>query len=130
MRSRRSWLAERDHSDVPSGLTRMDVPSPSGSADCDDRVARMNKAARTVVGVTVIVLGFLALLTPFTPGSWLIPIGLEFLGLRILLEDKLWQWTTTQPGSRVRRAIRRVLCLRRREALGRARRRREKGGAP
>jgi len=88
----------------------------------------MNKAARTVVGVTVIVLGFLALVTPFTPGSWLIPIGLEFLGLRILLEDKLWQWTAARPGSRVRRAIRRVLCLRRREMRDRARRERQEKG--
>ena len=37
----------------------------------------------------MIVLGFLALITPFSPGSWLLLIGLEILGLRILLEDRL-----------------------------------------
>ena len=37
----------------------------------------------------MIVLGVAALLTPLTPGSWLALIGLEILGLRILLERKL-----------------------------------------
>ena len=90
----------------------------------------IRRTARTIVGVILIVLGFLALITPFSPGSWLILIGLEFLGLRILLENKLWEWTAARPGSRARRAIRRVLCLRRREALGRARREREKKSTP
>jgi hypothetical protein len=90
----------------------------------------MNKVTRTIVGVILIFLGFLELVTPFSPGSWLILIGLEFLGLRILLENRLWAWTAAKPTSRPRRAIRRILCLRRREALGRARRRKEKGGAP
>jgi len=88
----------------------------------------MKSAGRTVVGVILIVLGFLALITPFSPGSWLILIGLEFLGLRILLENKLWEWTAARPDSRVRRAIRRILCLRKREALGRARRRQTEKG--
>ncbi len=85
----------------------------------------MTRAARTAVGVVLIVLGFLALITPFSPGSWLILIGLEFLGLRILLENRLWEWTAARPQSGIRRAIRKVLCLRRREALGRARRERQ-----
>ncbi len=37
----------------------------------------------------MIILGFLALITPFSPGSWLILVGLEILGLRLLLERKL-----------------------------------------
>lgn len=85
----------------------------------------MRRTVRTVVGVILIVLGFLALITPFSPGSWLILIGLEFLGLRILLENKLWEWTTARPESRVRRSICRILCLRRREARGHARQNRE-----
>jgi len=35
------------------------------------------------------VLGVLALLTPFTPGSWLILVGLEILGLRLLFQRKV-----------------------------------------
>ena len=36
-----------------------------------------------------IILGFLALITPLTPGSWLILIGLEILGLGFLLDGRL-----------------------------------------
>jgi len=44
---------------------------------------------KKVVGVILIILGFLALITPFTPGSWLIFVGLELLGLRIAAWDKI-----------------------------------------
>ena len=37
----------------------------------------------------MVLIGVLALLTPLTPGSWLALIGLEILGIRILLERKL-----------------------------------------
>jgi len=41
------------------------------------------------LGIVLIVLGVLALLTPFTPGSWLALIGLEILGVRLVLQRKL-----------------------------------------
>ena len=37
----------------------------------------------------MVLVGVFALLTPLTPGSWLALIGLEILGLRILLERKI-----------------------------------------
>lgn len=43
---------------------------------------------KRVVGVLFILIGFLALITPFTPGSWLFFVGLELLGIRILLFEK------------------------------------------
>jgi len=49
----------------------------------------MRRSLKIVFGVLLIVLGVLALLTPLTPGSWLALIGLEILGLRILLERKI-----------------------------------------
>lgn len=49
----------------------------------------MRRTLRIVIGIVLIVLGVLALLTPLTPGSWLALIGLEILGLRILLERKI-----------------------------------------
>jgi len=49
----------------------------------------MRRSLKIVFGVLLIVLGVLALLTPLTPGSWLALIGLELLGLRILLERKI-----------------------------------------
>jgi hypothetical protein len=74
---------------------------------------------KTVVGVVLIVLGLVALLTPFTPGSWLALIGLEFLGLRVLLRDRLCVWAGAKPDSRVRRAICRFFSLGSRDATKR-----------
>ena len=44
---------------------------------------------KKIAGVALIIFGLVALLTPFTPGSWLIFIGAEMLGLRILFKEKL-----------------------------------------
>jgi hypothetical protein len=82
-------------------------------------VVGMKKVTKTVVGVILIILGLVALFTPLSPGSWLILIGLEFLGLRLVLENKLWQWTDKRPNSKISRGIRRVLCLKPRDASGR-----------
>lgn len=49
----------------------------------------MRKYLKKALGIVLIILGFLALITPCSPGSWLILVGLEFLGLGFLLEDKL-----------------------------------------
>ncbi len=53
------------------------------------QVSQPNSPARKAVGVILIVVGFIALVTPFTPGSWLIFVGLEFLGVRLALWDKI-----------------------------------------
>lgn len=47
---------------------------------------------KKMVGVILILIGLTALVTPFTPGSWLVFVGLELLGLRILFFDKLNFW--------------------------------------
>lgn len=44
---------------------------------------------KKTVGVILILIGLAALITPLTPGSWLIIIGMELLGARILLSDRL-----------------------------------------
>ena len=49
----------------------------------------MRRYFKKALGITLIILGFIALVTPCSPGSWLILVGLEFLGLGFLLEDKL-----------------------------------------
>jgi hypothetical protein len=49
----------------------------------------MKQIVKKSIGVICIILGFLALVTPFTPGSWLILIGLEILGLGFLLDGRL-----------------------------------------
>jgi len=40
----------------------------------------------------LVALGLIALFTPLTPGSWLVPIGLEMLGFHLLLWDKFKLW--------------------------------------
>ncbi len=48
-----------------------------------------NPKIKKIVGVILVLIGLAALITPFTPGSWLIFVGLELLGLRFLLWDKI-----------------------------------------
>ena len=69
----------------------------------------MRRIGKKVVGAILIVLGFLALVTPATPGSWLILVGLEFLGLRLLLNDKLIAWAEAHPGTRLERIVQAIL---------------------
>jgi len=50
----------------------------------------MKNIAKKTIGVILIIVGLLALLTPLTPGSWLALIGLEMLGIRLLIERALF----------------------------------------
>jgi len=47
---------------------------------------------KKIIGGILVVLGILALLTPLTPGSWLIPIGLEMIGVPLVFWDKAKAW--------------------------------------
>jgi len=76
-----------------------------------DRVPSWKQIARKAVGVFLILVGLFALFTPFSPGSWLVLVGLEFLGLRILLRDKLLSWARVRPGSRSVRLVSRLMCV-------------------
>jgi len=49
----------------------------------------MKKVVRKILGVLAIILGIIGALFPVLPGWWLIFIGLELLGLRLLFQDKL-----------------------------------------
>ena len=53
----------------------------------------MKSSAKTLVkkiaGVILILYGLFALVTPFTPGSLLIFVGLELLGIRLLFVEKI-----------------------------------------
>jgi UDP-N-acetylmuramate dehydrogenase len=44
---------------------------------------------KKITGVIFIVLGILALITPLTPGSWLIFVGLELIGIRLVFYKNL-----------------------------------------
>jgi len=47
---------------------------------------------KKVIGVILIIYGIIALLTPFTPGSWLAFIGLELLGVDLIFWEKIKAW--------------------------------------
>ena len=49
-----------------------------------------------IVGVICIVWGIIALVTPLTPGAWLIFVGLEIFGYRILFWEKTKLWLKTK----------------------------------
>jgi len=64
------------------------------------KVFYKDSPAIKVAGVLLIIIGFAALITPFSPGSWLIFIGLGFWGVRlafwerlkVMLKDKYNSW--------------------------------------
>ncbi len=74
----------------------------------------VKKILRYTIGIILVFLGLLALLTPLTPGSWLALVGLELLGLRILLRDKLLAWAQARPNSRAAKVVCRVMRVRKR----------------
>ena len=98
---------------------------PKASASSPGRLAA-KKIARIVIGVVLMAVGLVALLTPLTPGSWLILVGLEFVGLRVLLRNRACVWAGARPDSRFRRAACRVLSLDGLDAVTRRWRRRGK----
>lgn len=50
------------------------------------------KQWKKVAGVALIVLGVLALVTPLTPGAWLIFVGAEMLGFELIYWKKIKEW--------------------------------------
>jgi len=66
----------------------------------------MKTIIKKIIGVILVIIGLFALVTPFTPGSWLALIGLEMLGLlgvRLLIERALFL-----KGKRRRRLIQKL----------------------
>lgn len=49
----------------------------------------MRQQLKRFIGCIFILLGLFALLTPMTPGSWLILIGMEMIGLGFLIPRKV-----------------------------------------
>lgn len=66
---------------------------------------------RKVLGVFLVLVGLFALFTPFSPGSWLALVGLEFLGVRFLLQEKLLSWARARPDSKVAKLVCRLMCV-------------------
>ncbi|MBN2314568.1 MAG: hypothetical protein JXM79_11610 [Sedimentisphaerales bacterium] len=67
----------------------------------------MRKALRIILGVVLVALGILAAVTPLSPGSWLALIGLELLGIRILVERKFLSLLPEKYRRKVRNLLKR-----------------------
>ena len=48
-----------------------------------------NLKIKKATGVLLVIVGFIGLITPFTPWGFLTFVGLEMLGIRFLLWDKI-----------------------------------------
>jgi hypothetical protein len=48
----------------------------------------MKTIIKKTIGVILIIYGIFALLTPFTPGSWLAIIGMELLGIHLVVFNR------------------------------------------
>lgn len=48
-----------------------------------------NPAIRKLLGVIFVIAGLIFMIMPIVPGAWLLIVGLEFLGLRLLVQGKL-----------------------------------------
>jgi len=68
----------------------------------------MKKVARKLLGILFIVLGLLALITPFSPGSWLLLVGLEILGLRIVLERKILSFLSDKQKQKFKNLVKKI----------------------
>lgn len=48
----------------------------------------LKKKLKKALGVFLVVFGILGLILPILPGVWVIPIGLELLGWRLIIDRK------------------------------------------
>lgn len=51
-------------------------------------IKKMPVALKRIIGVFLIVLGIAGMILPILPGVWFIPVGLQLLGLRLVINRK------------------------------------------
>ena len=51
-----------------------------------------NPKLRKVSGVVLVIIGLISVITPFTPVGFLVVVGLEILGVRHIVWDKIKSW--------------------------------------
>jgi uncharacterized protein YqgC (DUF456 family) len=49
---------------------------------------QMKLTLKRIVGILLIVVGILGMILPIMPGVWLIPVGLQLLGWRLVINRK------------------------------------------
>lgn len=48
------------------------------------------------LGVFLVITGLILHLIPLFPAGWIVVLGLELIGIRILLQDKIKAWITSK----------------------------------
>jgi hypothetical protein len=56
------------------------------------KIAVAKIKSKKTVGIILIILGLILHLIPLFPAGWIIVLGLEVLGIRLLLQDKIKDW--------------------------------------
>ncbi|MDP2641816.1 MAG: hypothetical protein Q8P21_00785 [bacterium] len=51
-----------------------------------------NPKIKKATGAILVIVGLISIITPFTPVGFLLIFGLEMLGVRLLLWDKIKSW--------------------------------------
>lgn len=60
-------------------------------------------------GVLLIIIGFVALVTPFTPGAWLMFVGLTLLGITLeVSEDHRFAKWAKRVGFKIRKKVEKI----------------------
>lgn len=54
-----------------------------------NKVRHLSVVQKRFLGTVLILLGLFSLVTPLTPGAWLIFVGLELFGLHLAVWDKI-----------------------------------------
>lgn len=52
-------------------------------------IRSLDPRVRFLIGIIFILIGLFALVTPLTPGSWLVFVGLEFIGIRFFAWERI-----------------------------------------
>ena len=73
----------------PTSTLRIAIEKDSDARGLSLYMKTTVETLKKLLGVLLMVLGLLALLTPLTPGSWLIFVGAELLGVRLVLARKI-----------------------------------------
>jgi hypothetical protein len=55
-------------------------------------IQKINPKFRKIIGIFLIIFGFIGIITPFTPWGILFFVGLELAGIRLLFLEKIIKW--------------------------------------
>ena len=73
-------------------VSRVQIPYPPPMLEYFKKLFEEKPILKRIIGIILVIIGLASILTPFTPVGFLLIVGLEMLGLRFLVWDKLREW--------------------------------------